>query len=53
MICLISFSKFSDVVPAFTCASASNNLWRICLGNNIFSPSLYFASCLASDIIKE
>ena len=31
-ICLISFSKFSDVLPAFTCASAIGNLGRICLG---------------------
>ena len=26
MICLISFNKFSDVLPAFTCASAIGNL---------------------------
>ena len=26
MICLISFSKFSDVLPAFTCASVICNL---------------------------
>ena len=32
IICLISFSKFSDVLHAFTCASAIANLWRICLG---------------------
>ena len=34
MICVISCSKFSDVVPAFTCASIGN-LWSICLGVNI------------------
>ena len=26
MICLISLNKFSDVLPAFTCASAIGNL---------------------------
>ena len=26
MICLISFNKFLDVLPAFTCASAIGNL---------------------------
>ena len=26
IICLISFSKFSDVLPGFTCASAIGNL---------------------------
>ena len=26
MICMISFSKFSGVLPAFTCASAVGNL---------------------------
>ena len=26
MICLISFSKFSVVLPAFTCARATDNL---------------------------
>ena len=29
------FSKFSDVLPAFTCARAIGNLWGICLGVNI------------------
>ena len=33
--CLVSFSKFSDVLPAFTCASTTDNLWRICLRVNI------------------
>ena len=36
MICLISFTKFSDVIPAFTCARAIGNLGIICLGVNIF-----------------
>ena len=30
----ISYSKFSDVLPAFICASASGILWSICLGVN-------------------
>ena len=38
MICLISFSKFSDVLHAFTCARAIGNLRSICLGVDIFNP---------------
>ena len=34
----ISFSKFSDVLLAFTCASAIDDLWSICLGVNILIP---------------
>ena len=34
-ICMISFSKFSDVLPACICASAIGNFWSICLGPNI------------------
>ena len=26
-----TFSKFPDVLPAFTCANAAGNLWSICL----------------------
>ena len=47
MICLISFSKCSDVLPAFICATATGNLWVNCLGVNIFSSSPYFALYLA------
>ena len=36
MICLISFSKFSDVLSAFTCARAIVNLSNICLRVYIF-----------------
>ena len=36
MICLISFSKFSDVLFAFTCARAIGNILRICLRVHIF-----------------
>ena len=35
MICPTSFRKFSDVLPAFTCASAIGNLFSIGLGANI------------------
>ena len=37
IICLISFSKFSDVLPAFTCANVIVNLWSICLRLNILN----------------
>ena len=37
MICLISFNKFSDVLPACTCARATGSLRSICLGVNILS----------------
>ena len=35
MICLILFSRFSDVLPAFACARAIGNLWSIWLGANV------------------
>ena len=38
IICLISFNKLSELLPAFTCASAIGNLWSIYLGDNILSP---------------
>ena len=38
IICLTSFSKFSDVLPVFTCASATGNLWSLCLGVYISIP---------------
>ena len=38
MIFLISFNKFSDVLPAFTFAKVIGNLLSICLGVDIFSP---------------
>ena len=49
MICLISFSKFSEVLPGFTCAIASGNFGSIFLGVNILRPSSCFISDLASD----
>ena len=51
VIFLISFSKFSDVLPAFNFASAIGNLWSIYLGVNILRPSPYFVLLLASDTI--
>ena len=51
MIWQISFSKFSDVLSAFTCATAVGNLWSIWLGVNILSPSTRFTLNLASDTI--
>ena len=39
----ISFSKYFCVLPAFTCATAIGNLWSICLGVNILSPSPFVA----------
>ena len=36
MICLIPFRVFSDALPAFTCTNIIDNLWRICLGVNIW-----------------
>ena len=33
MICLISFSKFSNILPAFTCASAIDNLVYLGVSN--------------------
>ena len=38
-ICLILFNNFSELLPAFTCATAIGNLW------SIFFRSLYFKSC--------
>ena len=38
IIFLVSFSKFSDVLPAFTYSSAIGNLWSIGLVVNIFNP---------------
>ena len=53
IIYLISFSKFSDVLPALTCVRAIDNLWSICLGVNILSPSPWIDLYLTSDTIEE
>ena len=50
MICLISFSKLSDVLPAFFVQELLTML-HICLGVNILSPFPCFASYLALDKI--
>ena len=49
IICMSSFSKFPDVLPAFSYASAIDNLWSICLDVNILKSLPYFALYLASD----
>ena len=38
MVWLISFSKYPNVLPTFTGASAIGNLWRICSEVNILIP---------------
>ena len=53
IICLVSFSKFAEVSPAFYCARAIDNLWSICLWPNIFNSFPRFALYLASDTILE
>ena len=50
MIFLISFSKFSNVLLAFSCASVIGNLY-ICLGVNILIP-LPFCCLLKSRILS-
>ena len=35
IILCVSFIRFSDVIPAFTCASTIVNLYSICLGDNV------------------
>ena len=37
IICMTSFSKFSDELPAFVCVRATGNLSSICLELNILS----------------
>ena len=37
VICMISFSRFSDVLTAFTYARTIGNLWNICYAANILS----------------
>ena len=52
MICPISLTKFSDVLPAITFASAIGNFWRIYFGVNMsiclanFEESLLPFCCL-------
>ena len=53
MVCLISFNKFLDVLPAFTCASTIGNFRIVCLEVNILRPSPYAVLNLALDTILE
>ena len=53
MICLISFNKLSELLPAFTCARAIGNLWSICFGVSILSPVPLVDLIFALDIIGE
>ena len=45
-------NSFNLMLPAFTCASANGNLWRIYLKVNISSPFPYFDLYLALDSKK-
>ena len=49
----ILFSKFSDVLPFFTCGSAIGNLWGICLGVTIVRPFPWLTFYLTSHCKKE
>ena len=53
MIWWIWFSKFSAVLPAFTCASATGNFWSICLEVSILNPTTWVALYLPSYAIVE
>ena len=53
MICPVFFSKFSDILPAFTYTSVIGNLWSISLEVSILISSLWKVLYLASDIIVE
>ena len=53
IIYLISFSKSSDVLPAFDCASVIGNLRSICSGLNTLRSLPYLALYLASDSKKQ
>ena len=52
IICLTSFTKFSDFLPAFICASAVGNLWSISLDVNILRP-FHILLCIWFQIAKE
>ena len=53
MICLISLSKFYDVLPVFTCTRAIGNFWSICLRVNILSPSPFAAFTGNINLLKS
>ena len=47
-ICLISFNKRSELLPAFICARAVGNLWSNSLRVIILSPVPLVSSCFVS-----
>ena len=47
----INFVSFQGVLTALTCTRAIGNLWSICLGVNVLSPSSWIDLYLASDTI--
>ena len=51
IICLTSLSKFSNALPAFTCARIFVNLWSICLRVNIFRNFSCFVSFAAYHLL--
>ena len=53
MILCISFSKFSDVLPAFTRARAIGNLWSICLEVNILRREDTFEECTRVETLRS
>ena len=53
IICLILFSTFSDVSPGFTWTTTIANLWSICFGVKILSPSPWINLYLASETIED
>ena len=53
MIWWIWFSKFSAVLPAFTCASATGNFWSICLEISILNPTTWVTLYLPLYAIVE
>ena len=52
MICLILFSKSSNLLPAFTSARAIGNLWSTCLEANILRLELSEKTCTFSFYCK-
>ena len=53
MIWQISWNKILDVLPAFACARVIVNIWSICLGVYILSPSPWNDACSALDALEE
>ena len=53
MICLISLSKISDVLPTFTFARALGDLLSICLRVNVFYPFPYVSFIGKQELILD